>query len=267
MQAAADGRWETARELTIAGRADASHEALDGVVQAADDDVAIEVLWPGQAFVGVRWRSDETSAVDVALDRLRTVLHPPDSAADAWPVETALLALLGTVPSADLELGELGAVNAWASTGPEVLWQRGHGPGEPDLDKLLARRPDLTACSRPVAVELAAPFPGRAGSGSRCRPAAPSLSIASTGDYSTTSSTASCDPAGQWSCGRRQRACRSKTSSRPSTSSHCSPARTNPYDSTRCNDGALSGLTDARTVRTAGAVAAHARSVSMAARA
>jgi len=159
VQAAADGRWETARELTIAGCADASHETLDGVVQAADDDVAIEVLWPGQAFVGVRWRSDETSAVDVALDRLRTVLHTPDSAADVWPIETALLALLGTVPSADLELAELGAVNAWASTGPEVLWQRGHGPGEPDLDNLLARRPDLTACSRPVAVELAVTLP------------------------------------------------------------------------------------------------------------
>ena len=44
----------------------------------------------------------------------------------------------------------------------------------------------------------------------------------------------------------------SKTHSRPSSSSHCSPVRSNPNWSIRLREGWLSGLTDATTRRTAG---------------
>ena len=74
-------------------------------------------------------------------------------------VQAALLALLGTEPSTVLEFAELGAVNAWKSTGPEVLWRRGDPLTPEALDAVLVRRDDLTTCSHPVAVEIAVARP------------------------------------------------------------------------------------------------------------
>ena len=67
--------------------------------------------------------------------------------------------MLGTAPSSVLEFAELGAVNAWASTGPLVLWRQGEALVPTAVDEALASRPDLTRCTHPVAVELAATDP------------------------------------------------------------------------------------------------------------
>jgi hypothetical protein len=74
-------------------------------------------------------------------------------------VEAALLALLGSTPTSEPEFAELGAVRAWQSVGPLTLWRRGEVLIRERVDEALASRPDLTWCTRPVAVEFATTEP------------------------------------------------------------------------------------------------------------
>lgn len=153
LQIAGDGRWEAARAVMVSGSSTKPSTVVQEVASTAVRDVAVEVLWPGQAFVGVRWPVDQLDDVARAASRASLMVG------SAHGIEGALLTLLGTVPSRDLEFAELGAVNAWASVGPEVLWRRGHAHPPQALNALLTRRPDLTICAHPVAVELAVSQP------------------------------------------------------------------------------------------------------------
>lgn len=136
LQVAADGAWESARPGS----------ELPVLAAAAERDVAAEVLWP-QGFAGARWSPPDVGGVTAALHR----------AAGADGLAAALRALVGGDPAPDVERIELGAVDAWASAGPEVLWR----PGEsaPDLDAVLFRRPDLLTRPEPLAVEFAGSGP------------------------------------------------------------------------------------------------------------
>jgi len=125
------------------------------VAHGAQEDLAVEVLWPGQAFAGVRWPAGEVQQAAAATARAYAVF----SQMHEQPIEAGILALLGTRPGPDLELAELGAVNAWRSVGSLVLWRRGDDLTAEALHSRVARRPDLTTCSHPVAVELAAILP------------------------------------------------------------------------------------------------------------
>lgn len=113
--------------------------------------MAVEVLWPGQIFVGARWALQERDAARVGAMRAQAAV----SASATQPVDAALLALLGAKPSLKPDFAELSAVNAWASTGPLRLWRTGEALASNVVDGLLATRPDLTICEHPVAVELA----------------------------------------------------------------------------------------------------------------
>ncbi len=152
---AGDGRWENACTVRASDKATRLVACIDHVVASAEHDVAVEVLWPGQVFVGVRWRLFESGDALSSAGQARAVLSRPVSR----PVEAALLAMLGTAPSSVLEFAELGAVIAWASTGPLVLWRQGEVLVPTAVDEALASRPDLTRCAHPVAVELAATDP------------------------------------------------------------------------------------------------------------
>jgi hypothetical protein len=81
------------------------------------------------------------------------------TAGTARPVEAALVALLGSTPAAEPDLAEMGAVNAWRSIGPLILWRRGEMLMRERVDQAIAARPDLSECTHPVAVELAAATP------------------------------------------------------------------------------------------------------------
>lgn len=153
LQVAGDGRWEGARAVVVSGSSTRAAMVVQEVASTADRDVAVEVLWPGQAFVGVRGPVEQLDDAAAAASRASVIVR------SAHGIEGALLGLLSTVPNPDLEFAELGAVNAWASVGPEVLWRRGNAHSPQALDARLAGRPDLTICANPVAVELAVVHP------------------------------------------------------------------------------------------------------------
>lgn len=152
---AGDGRWENACAVRASDSATRLVACIEHVVASAEQDVAVEVQWLGQVFVGVRWPLFESGDALSSAARARAVLSRPVSR----PVEATLLAMLGTAPSSVLAFAELGAVNAWASTGPLVLWRRGEALLPTAVDEALAARPDLTRCTHPVALELAATDP------------------------------------------------------------------------------------------------------------
>ncbi|MFI6536874.1 hypothetical protein ACIBHY_30800 [Nonomuraea sp. NPDC050547] len=147
VQIAADGIWETALVVPRRHpRADAVHE----VARRARESVAVEVLWPGQAFVGVRWPVREAGEAVHALGRLGS--GPGSVAAD-------LAALLGAQARAETAFVEVGAVNAWRSTGSQVIWRRERPVTAPQAVHRLSARPDLLLCAHPVAAEFAATRP------------------------------------------------------------------------------------------------------------
>ena len=123
-------------------------------------DVAVEVLWPGQVFVGARWdlAEDGGAGADAALAAARRALAALSASAPR-PAEAGLLALLDATPSPVPEFVELGAVNAWASVGPLTLWRRTEALTPAAVDAALASRPDLVECRYPVAVEVAVTRP------------------------------------------------------------------------------------------------------------
>lgn len=110
----------------------------------------MEFEWLGHplVFVGARRAQDgddEASAFEAAAAGLAGT--PPSD-----PLE-ALARLAGGSPGLPDHF-ELGAANAWRSVGPLRLWSRG---GEPPLGRvgpLLDGRPDLRACSAPVALAV-----------------------------------------------------------------------------------------------------------------
>ncbi len=155
LQLAADGSWETASVVGL-GDGAIARAALAQVAATASRDIAVEVLWPGQSFVGVRWRLDEFDAAAAGLAAASS-LSEAKAGREATPA-SALLTLLGGKPGPRVDLVQLGAVNAWASTGPETLWQHSR-PSTRCLHDLPTRRPDLVRCAHPVAVEIAAADP------------------------------------------------------------------------------------------------------------
>ncbi len=155
LQVAGDGRWETAGTVPLAADPTRLVACIEQVVATPEHDVAVEVLWPGQIFVGARWDLAEADEALMSAQRVQAALVTPMRP----PVEAALLALLDTTSSPAPEFAELGAVNAWASTGPLTLWRRGEVLAPGAVDEALASRPDLTECRHAVAVELAAVDP------------------------------------------------------------------------------------------------------------
>jgi hypothetical protein len=145
MQAAADGRWEDSRGIDLPA-APGAVRAL--VREAGAGDVAVEYEWLGRplVFVGARRAPGEERAFEEAALAV----------ADACPDDpaVALAGLAGGTPS-DLAHIELGAANAWQSVGPLRLWTQGEPPFAGDAGALLAERPDLRACPKPVALEVA----------------------------------------------------------------------------------------------------------------
>lgn len=159
LQVAADGRWESADVVPLADGSAPARFVIEQVAQGARNDVSVEILWPGQAFVGVRWPADAWDLATAAASRGFVALADGSPVPPRQAVEVGLLALLGTAPSPDLEFVELGAVNAWRSTGPERLWRRGEVLTAGIAESVLVSRPDLATCSHPLAVELAVTTP------------------------------------------------------------------------------------------------------------
>ena len=146
LQVAADGAWEAAAVVPVGG---AAGKALAEAADAARTDVAVEVMWPGEVFVGVRWPRAAMGEATAALDRITAVPQEPAA---------MLTALLGADPPDDVTLLELGAVGAWRSTGPELLW-RADRPGQLPTAVELRLRPDLQRNRCPLAVEVGADTP------------------------------------------------------------------------------------------------------------
>ena len=153
LQVAADGAWEDAAVVPLPSEAAAV--VLAEVADAAHTDVAIEVMWPGEVFVGVRWPRTALAEASAALDQIAAVVRGTTPVA---PVAAMLTALLGADPRDDVTLLELGAVGAWRSTGPELLW-RADRPGQLPAVVDLRFRPDLQRNRRPLAVEVGADTP------------------------------------------------------------------------------------------------------------
>ncbi len=137
---AGDGRWETGITLPITAAGTRLTACLEQVAASAERDVAIEVLWPGHVFVGVRGGLAELPDALAGTERTRVAVR----AGAPRPVEAALLALLGSTPTSEPEFAELGAVRAWQSVGPLALWRRGEVLVRERADEALASRPDLT---------------------------------------------------------------------------------------------------------------------------
>ena len=160
LQVAADGHCEGARLVSAADISTHTPPTLEQVASTAERDIALEILWPREAFVGVRWPIDDLDDAQAASARASEVVGDQarviTSTATARGLDAALLALVGATPSPDLEFAELGAVNAWGSIGPARLWTRGAPYSPAATEALLARRPDLTSCAHPLAVEVAA---------------------------------------------------------------------------------------------------------------
>ena len=156
LQVAGDGTWESAVVVPVSSDTAALAGIVQQVAASANNDVAVEVMWPGQLFAGVRWGVAQVEEAVGAAQRVSSVLQTPATTA---PV-SALVSLLGVVPEGDPELAELGAVNAWSSARPSRLWRQGDQLEVGTvLDEALTSRPDLMECSNPVALEIAATDP------------------------------------------------------------------------------------------------------------
>jgi hypothetical protein len=156
VQVAVDGAWERARAVTAgAGTVAAGTVAdvLGWAARAAARNVAAEVLWPGKAFVGARWRLDELAAARAGVDAAARLVDDPGDPGTVR--ERALAALLQQPPGRVLSHIEVGVENAWLSSGPERIWSRDHGSA-PEPARFGRRRPDLARSARPIAVEAAA---------------------------------------------------------------------------------------------------------------
>jgi hypothetical protein len=142
--------------VTSRGDVLAVADALDWAAGSASRDVAAEVLWPGQAFVGARWRLDELHAARAGVDAAARLAADPGDPETVC--ERALAALLQRAPVGELTHLEVGVENAWLSSIPERIWSRDHGEA-PDIEGFAQRRPDLAWCTKPIAIEAAADAP------------------------------------------------------------------------------------------------------------
>jgi hypothetical protein len=61
MLVAGDGQWEN--RVTLPIQAEGAHlsASLEQAAASAVHDIAVEVFWPDEVFVGVRWRIAELS--------------------------------------------------------------------------------------------------------------------------------------------------------------------------------------------------------------
>lgn len=134
-----------------------SQAVVHEVADHARESVAVEMLWPGQAFVGARWPLGELADAVHALDRLdsRRTQRGASSGGAAMGVFAALTALLSAEPRAELAFVEVGAVNAWRSVGAEEIWHADRPVPVRRSVRRLRQRPDLLLCPHPVAVEFA----------------------------------------------------------------------------------------------------------------
>ncbi|WP_232666986.1 hypothetical protein [Pseudonocardia sp. TRM90224] len=156
LQVAADSAWEVA--LVADGKdARGAPDLVARAVAAGRRDVAIEVLWPRQGFAGARWLLEDAAEAAAAAERVASFMT--HAAVSGQPLADALVAVLAAPPGRDVDRVELGAVNAWASVGAQVLWQRGRPDAGLPLADLPGRRPDLFECQHPVALEVAASEP------------------------------------------------------------------------------------------------------------
>ena len=151
LQIAADGRWETAAVLVLSGPAVTARAVLHQIAATAEHDVALEVLWPGAVFIGVRWPAEALSQADAALERVLAITGGDPA--------VILAAALGAGLGESLTCIVVGAVNAWLSTGAEVIWRPGRTADPDSLLGMVDQRPDLLMCRHRVAVEFVADHP------------------------------------------------------------------------------------------------------------
>ncbi len=67
----ADGHWETSTVVPVTAGRGRLAASLEEVAAAAERDVAVEVLWPGLVFVGVRWGLTELDDAMAGAQRTR----------------------------------------------------------------------------------------------------------------------------------------------------------------------------------------------------
>lgn len=160
LQIAADGGWEESITLPLPVDPDAAGAVLGQAADIARKDVALEVLWPGEAFIGVRWPRRATSEARAALEQVLTAAgSTPAATLTGQVIASTLSAALGAAPATGLGFVEVGAVNAWRSTGAEVIWRSDQVRDVEGVIAVLQRRPDLLECPHPVAVEFAVANP------------------------------------------------------------------------------------------------------------
>ncbi len=158
-QVALDGKWESAEVVPATGRDRLLRRIIELAAHAADDDVAVELLWPGQAIVGVRWPSQLWERAADAAEHYVARLEEGPTVPAHEAVEVGLLTLLGGSPGPDVEFVELGAVNAWQQVGPETLWRRRARGRVTPPEAVSTQRPDLATCTHSVAVEFGVTSP------------------------------------------------------------------------------------------------------------
>jgi hypothetical protein len=102
LQVAADGRWETAQVIPMAGELPYARTAVEHVARAAKNNVGVEIMWPAQAFAGVCWPAGLWREAVAAIGRTYVVMSDPNPMPQIHAVEAGLLALLGGTPRTDL---------------------------------------------------------------------------------------------------------------------------------------------------------------------
>ncbi|MBV1855823.1 hypothetical protein [Catellatospora tritici] len=152
VQAAPDGRWE--RAVVIDGNPAAFLEPMSNGV----GHLGVEVMWPGNAFVGAAFPAEQWQQAADAVTRVLATIGASDATHGVPGRITAaagLRALLDGEPGDRAAFAQLGAVNAWSSVGAETLWREGESYSPRTVDAVLDRRPDLARnCAHPVAVEF-----------------------------------------------------------------------------------------------------------------
>jgi hypothetical protein len=156
LQFAADGRWESAAVLEAGAAPEAVRAAAHALATRARQDIAAELFWPDQGFVGARWNRTEAEALADAVcsaaaggvqDRHRAAL-------------VGLCRLAGADRLGQCDLLEVGVVNEWRSAVPVRLWDRDQGAQPPDqMVSQLDAREDLMDGRRPLALEIATSSP------------------------------------------------------------------------------------------------------------
>ncbi|GAB2831104.1 hypothetical protein GCM10022221_32400 [Actinocorallia aurea] len=152
LQFASGGVWE---EPFVVRPHTASVRELDEWLDAADEDVAVEVFCTDEVFLGARVADPVFLRAVLEAVRRGTWSTLADAPAH-WRLPDGTPLLPGDRP----EKLEVGVVNAWRSVGPSLLWRRGEpAPNFARLGEALR----LAAYATPVALEAAWTVPATAG--------------------------------------------------------------------------------------------------------